>query len=206
MVIADECHHTAALGYKRVLKFVNAKYVYGLSASPTRQDGMTPIVFMQCGPIRYQFNAKTQMARQSFSRVLIPRFTAYRALEEKPVLQHLGDLAKDRARNEMIVNDIVNELKHGRTPIVLTKLKEHILLLADMLKPHCKNIIVLMGTVSVKERRLAMERLGSIHPDEPMVIVATGKFVGEGFNYPRLDTLFIALPVSYPNIVQQYYR
>ena len=204
MVIADECHHTAALGYERVLKFVNAKYVYGLSASPTRQDGMTPIVFMQCGPIRYQFNAKIQMARQSFSRVLIPRFTAYRALEEKPVLQHLGDLAKDRARNEMIVNDIVNELKHGRTPIVLTKLKEHILLLADMLQPHCKNIIVLMGTVSVKERRLAMERLESIHPDEPMVIVATGKFVGEGFNYPRLDTLFIALPVSYPNIVQQY--
>lgn len=204
MVIADECHHTAALGYERVLKFVNAKYVYGLSASPTRQDGMTPIVFMQCGPIRYQFNAKIQMARQSFTRVLIPRFTAYRALEEKPVLQHLGDLAKDRARNEMIVNDIVNELKQGRTPIILTKLKEHICLLADMLKPHCKNIIVLMGTVSVKERRLAMERLESIHPDEPMVIVATGKFVGEGFNYPRLDTLFIALPVSYPNIVQQY--
>lgn len=174
MVIADECHHTAALGYERVLKFVNAKYVYGLSASPTRQDGMTPIVFMQCGPIRYQFNAKIQMARQSFTRVLIPRFTAYRALEEKPVLQHLGDLAKDRARNEMIVNDIVNELKYGRTPIVLTKLKEHILLLADMLKPHCKNIIVLMGTASVKERRLAMERLESIHPDEPMVIVATG--------------------------------
>lgn len=173
MVIADECHHTAALGYERVLKFVNAKYVYGLSASPTRQDGMTPIVFMQCGPIRYQFNAKIQMARQSFTRVLIPRFTAYRALEEKPVLQHLGDLAKDRARNEMIVHDIVNELKHGRTPIVLTKLKEHILLLADMLKPHCKNIIVLMGTVSVKERRLAMERLESIHPDEPMVIVGT---------------------------------
>ena len=97
----------------------------------------------------------------------------------------------------MIVHDIVNELKQGRTPIVLTKLKEHILLLADMLKPHCKNIIVLMGTVSVKERRLAMERLESIHPDEPMVIVATGKFVGEGFNCPRLDTLFIALPVSY---------
>lgn len=135
---------------------------------------MTPIVFMQCGPIRYQFNAKTQMARQSFSRVLIPRFTAYRALGEKPVLQHLGDLAKDWARNEMIVHDIVNELKQGRTPIVLTKLKDHILLLADMLKPHCKNIIVLMGTVSVKERRRAMERLESIHPDESMVIVATG--------------------------------
>ena len=113
-------------------------------------------------------------------------------------------MAKDWARNEMIVHDIVNELKQGRTPIVLTKLKEHILLLADMLKPHCKNIIVLMGTVSVKERRLAMERLENIPADEPMVIVATGKFVGEGFNYPRLDTLFIALPVSYPNIVQQY--
>ena len=204
MVIADECQHSAALGYERVLKYVNSRYVYGLSATPTRQDGMTPIVFMQCGPIRYKSDAKAQMARQSFSRVLVPRFTAYRALKEKTALQYFGDLAKDKARNELIINDAIAELNQGRTPIILTKRKDHIQLLSDMLRPHCKNVIVLMGTVSAKEKRLAMERLDSIPAYEPMVIVATGKFVGEGFNYPRLDTLFIALPVAYPNIVQQY--
>jgi len=204
MVIADECQHSAALGYERVLKYVNARYVYGLSATPTRQDGMTPIVFMQCGPIRYKSDAKAQMSRQSFSRVLVPRFTAYRALEEKTALQYLGDLAKDNARNELIIGDVLAELKQGRTPIILTKRKDHILQLADMLRLHCKNVVVLMGTVSAKEKRLAMDHLNSIPAYEPMVIVATGKFVGEGFNYPRLDTLFIALPVAYPNIVQQY--
>lgn len=205
MVIADECHHSGAIGYERVLKYVNARYVYGLSATPTRQDGMTPIVFMQCGPIRYKSDAKAQMARQSFSRVLIPRFTSFRAIEEKGNgLQYLGDLANDRARNELIVQDVVSELNKGRTPIILTKRKDHISILADMLAPYCRNVVKLIGTASAKEKRKAMDRLKSIPETEPLIVVATGKYVGEGFNYPRLDTLFIALPVAYPNIIQQY--
>ena len=205
MVIADECHHSGAIGYERVLKYVNAKYVYGLSATPTRQDGMTPIVFMQCGPIRYKSDAKAQMARQSFSRVLIPRFTPFRAIEEKGnALQYLGHLANDRARNELIVQDVVAELNEGRTPIILTKRKDHIAILADMLTPYCRNVVQLLGTASAKEKRQAMDRLKGIPETEPLVVIATGKYVGEGFNYPRLDTLFIALPVAYPNIVQQY--
>ena len=205
MVIADECHHSGAIGYERVLKYVNAKYVYGLSATPTRQDGMTPIVFMQCGPIRYKSDAKAQMARQSFSRVLVPRFTPFRAIEEKGnALQYLRDLANDRARNELIVQDVVAELDAGRTPIILTKRKDHISILADMLAPYCRNVVQLIGTASAKEKRQAMDRLKSIPDSEPLIVIATGKYVGEGFNYPRLDTLFIALPVAYPNIVQQY--
>lgn len=205
MVIADECHHSGAIGYERVLKYVNAKYVYGLSATPTRQDGMTPIVFMQCGPIRYKSDAKAQMARQSFSRVLIPRFTPFRAIEEKGnALQYLGHLANDRARNELIVQDVVAELNEGRTPIILTNRKDHIAILADMLTPYCRNVVQLLGTASAKEKRQAMDRLKGIPETEPLVVIATGKYVGEGFNYPRLDTLFIALPVAYPNIVQQY--
>ena len=205
MVIADECHHSGAIGYERVLKYVNARYVYGLSATPTRQDGMTPIVFMQCGPIRYKSDAKAQMSRQSFSRVLIPRFTSFRAIEEKGnALQYLGDLANDLARNELIVQDVVAELTEGRTPIILTKRKDHISILADMLAPYCRNVVQLMGTASAKEKRHAMDRLKSIPETEPLIVIATGKYVGEGFNYPRLDTLFIALPVAYPNIVQQY--
>lgn len=205
MVIADECHHTAAIGYERVLQYTTARYVYGLSATPTRQDGMTPIIFMQCGPIRYVSDAKVQMAGQSFSRILIPRFTPYRALEEKAnALQHLSDLTRDKARNEMIVKDVADNLKEGRNPIVLTKRKEHIDILADMLRPLCENVICLTGTASAKEKRKAMDKLQKTPETEPLVIVATGNYVGEGFNCPRLDTLFIALPVAYPNIVQQY--
>ena len=204
MVIADECHHSGAIGYERVLKYVNARYVYGLSATPTRQDGMTPIVFMQCGPIRYKSDAKAQMSRQSFSRVLIPRFTPFRAIEDKGALQYLGDLANDRARNDLIVQDVVSELNEGRTPIILTKRKDHISILSDMLAPFCRNVVQLIGTASAKEKRLAIDRLKSIPETEPLIVIATGKYVGEGFNYPRLDTLFIALPIAYPNIVQQY--
>ena len=204
MVIADECHHAAAIGYERVLKYINAHYVYGLSATPTRQDGMTPIVFMQCGPIRFKSDAKAQIARQSFSRVLFPRFTPFRALEEKTAIQYLSDLAVDKARNQLIVEDVVSSLSEGRSPIILTKRKDHIDILAEMLKPYCRNVIRLIGTASAKEKRMMMERLQEIPESEPLVIIATGKYVGEGFNYPRLDTLYIALPVAYSNIVQQY--
>lgn len=204
MVIADECHHAAAIGYERVLKFINARYVYGLSATPTRQDGMTPIVFMQCGPIRFKSDAKAQIARQSFNRVLIPRFTPFRALEDKTAIQYLSDLAVDKARNQLIVEDVVSSLSEGRCPIILTKRKDHIDILAELLRPYCRNVIRLIGTASAKEKREMMERLQEIPKSEPLVIVATGKYVGEGFNYPRLDTLFIALPVAYSNIVQQY--
>ncbi len=204
MVIADECHHAAAIGYERVLKFINARYVYGLSATPTRQDGMTPIVFMQCGPIRFKSDAKAQIARQSFNRVLVPRFTPFRALEEKTAIQYLSNLAVDKARNQLIVEDVVACLSEGRCPIILTKRKDHIDILAEMLKPYCRNVIRLIGTASAKEKRQMMERLKEIPESESLIIVATGKYVGEGFNYPRLDTLFIALPVAYSNIVQQY--
>ena len=204
MVIADECHHAAAIGYERVLKFINARYVYGLSATPTRQDGMTPIVFMQCGPIRFKSDVKAQIARQSFNRVLVPRFTPFRALEEKTAIQYLSNLAVDKARNQLIVEDVVACLSEGRCPIILTKRKDHIDILAEMLKPYCRNVIRLIGTASAKEKRQMMERLKEIPESESLIIVATGKYVGEGFNYPRLDTLFIALPVAYSNIVQQY--
>ena len=204
MVIADECHHAAAIGYERVLKFINARYVYGLSATPTRQDGMTPIVFMQCGPIRFKSDAKAQIARQSFNRVLVPRFTPFRALEDKTAIQYLSDLAVDKARNQLIVEDVVVSLNEGRCPIILTKRKDHIDILGEMLKPYCRNVLRLIGTASAKEKRQTMERLKEMPESEPLVIIATGKYVGEGFNYPRLDTLFIALPVAYSNIVQQY--
>lgn len=205
MVIVDECHHAPAFSFEQILKQVNAKYVYGLTATPIRKDGHQPIIFMQCGPIRYSADAKAQKASQTFNRILIPRFTSYRHLEEKATFaQMTPKMAEDNLRNKMIVKDVIEALEEDRSPIVLTSLTAHVSILADLLKPHCKNVITLVGSESTKEKREKMELLSSIPADEPMIIVATGKYVGEGFDCPRLDTLFMALPVSWKGIVAQY--
>lgn len=205
MVIVDECHHVSAVSFERVLKEVNAKYVYGLTATPTRQDGHQPIIHMQCGPIRYLVDAKEQAEKRAFEHYLLPRFTTYRsAVTDKGIAAIYKDLAENEIRNDHIVKDIIKALKDGRTPIILTERREHVLLLADKLNGHCKNIITLFGTASTKARREKMDKLQAIPENEQLVIVATGKYVGEGFDYPRLDTLFLGLPIAWKGKVAQY--
>lgn len=205
MVIVDECHHVSAVSFERVLKEVNAKYVYGLTATPTRQDGHQPIIHMQCGPSRYLVDAKEQAEKRAFEHYLLPRFTTYRsAVTDKGIAAIYKDLAESEVRNDHIVKDVAKVLENDRTPIVLTERREHVLLLADKLANHCKNVITLFGTASAKLRRETMEKSHAIPTDEPLVIIATGKYVGEGFDYPRLDTLFLALPIAWKGKVAQY--
>ena len=196
LVIADECHHISAVNFEQILKAVNARYVYGLTATPIRKDGHQPIIFMQCGPIRYNADAKAQMQSQTFQRLLVPRFTPFRPMSQQ--------LAEDEYRNLFIVKDVIEALKEGRSPIILTNRTVHVEILADLLKPHCPNVITLVGSESTKEKRQKMEQLQSIPSTEPIVIVATGKYVGEGFDYARLDTLFLVSPVAWKGIVAQY--
>lgn len=205
MVVVDECHHVSAATFERVMKEVSAKYVYGLSATPTRADGHQPIVFLQCGPIRYLVDAKEQAKKRSFAHFVIPRFTAYRtAAEERGIAALYSDLAEDERRNLLIVRDVKQALKQGRSPILLTERREHVQRLAALLSETCPNVITLYGTTSAKLRRETMERLQAVPPEEPLVVVATGKYVGEGFDCPRLDTLFLTLPVAWKGIVAQY--
>ncbi len=205
MVIVDECHHVSALSFERVLKEVPARYVYGLTATPSRQDGHQPIIYMQCGPIRYRVDAREQAEKRSFDHYLIPRFTSYLSSDpEKTITDHYRDLVNHEARNEWIIQDIRQALEQGRTPLVLTERREHIQLLAGRLSSFCKNIILLFGAASQKERRETLERLRTIPDTEPLLIIATGKYVGEGFDYPRLDTLFLTLPISWKGKVAQY--
>ena len=205
MVIVDECHHVSAVSFERVMKEVNAKYVYGLTATPTRQDGHQPIIHMQCGPIRYQVNAKEQAQKRTFDHYLLPRFTTYRSVTtDKGIAAVYTDLAENEMRNAYIIKDVLDALSNGRTPIILTERREHVLLLADRLAGKCKNIITLFGTASPKQRKETMDALQAVPEDEPLVIVATGKYVGEGFDYPRLDTLFLALPIAWKGKVAQY--
>ena len=206
MVIVDECHHVSSITFEKVLKSVKAQYVHGLTATPIRKDGQQPIIFMQCGPIRFSADSKSQIQKQSFRRYLIPRFTSYRSITDDkqsfPALQK--SLAADEVRNSLIVDDVRKTLESGRTPIVLTGIKQHVDLLAERLKSYANNIIQLTGTCTAKEKREALQRLQEIPADEPLVIVATGQYVGEGFDYPRLDTLFLALPISWKGRLEQY--
>ena len=206
MLIVDECHHVSAVNFEQILKHANASYVYGLTATSIRKDGHQPIIFMQCGPIRYSADAKIQMASQTFSRLLVPRFTSYRELtdEKSTYVRMVQKMAEDKNRNRLIIKDVSEVLKEGRSPIVLTGLTAHVKTLANALTPHCKHVVALVGSESVKEKRQKMEYLQNLPSSEPLVIIATGKYVGEGFDYPRLDTLFLALPVSWKGIIAQY--
>ena len=205
-VIVDECHHVSAVSFEQVLKAVNARHVYGLTATPTRQDGHQPIIFMQCGPIRYTADARAQMQSQNFGRLLVPRYTPFQLVRDEPFSYARAEkqLAEDEFRNLFIIKDVVEVLKEGRSPIILTNRTAHVETLAELLKPHCPNVITLVGSHKNKDKRLTMEQLQSISTSEKMVIVATGKYVGEGFDYARLDTLFLVSPVAGKNIVTQY--
>ena len=189
-----------------MLKQVNAHYVYGLTATPIRKDGHQPIIFMQCGKIRYTTNAKSQMDRQNFVRTLVPRFTSFRNVspDTKTYTQTIEALSIDEVRNKLIIEDVKREITEGRTPIILTNLTSHVRLLTELLQPHVMHVVSLVGADSAKEKKMAMEKLENIPASDTLAIVATGKYIGEGFDYPRLDTLFLALPISWKGNIAQY--
>lgn len=207
LIICDECHYGAAPNLETILKSSRAQRIYGLSATPKRADGLQQIIYMLCGPIRYQITPKEQARQQTFSRKLIPRFTKirYPRLEKNASFnQILDELGANEARNKLIVDDTMKALSQKRTPLVLTKRRDHAHLLADLLKKTCDHVIVLTGEGSAKEKKEHLATLKQIDPNQSLVVVATGSYVGEGFDEPRLDTLMIAEPISWEGIVVQY--
>lgn len=206
MVIVDECHHAPAVNFERVLKEVNARYVYGFTATPIRKDGHQPIIFMQCGEIRFTADSMTQRQAQSFDRVLIPRYTTFRCLKADGgnFTQVIDELIEDEARNQLILKNVEEAVSEGRTPIIITDRKSHVDYLVTECRKFCRNVIRLVGNDSAKVKCETMAHLAAISDDEPLVVVATGKYVGEGYDLPRLDTLMLALPVSWKGLITQY--
>ena len=209
MVIVDECHHVPAFSFEQILKNVSAKYVYGLTATPVRQDGHHPIIFMHCGPVRYKVDAREQAEKRPFEHYIIPRFTPFR----KPVSQDekewsigeiYSEISTSPIRNQLIIDDIIQCVKENRNPIILTERTAHVELIAKELSRTISNVIELTGSMTVKKRKTMLEKLLNIPQGDAFVIVATGRFVGEGFDEPRLDTLFLAMPVAWKGTVQQY--
>ena len=209
MVIVDECHHVPAFSFEQILKGVHAKYVYGLTATPTRQDGHHPIIFMHCGPIRYRVNAKKQAEARPFDHYVIPRLTRFRApleaVAKEPSIQQLyAAMAVNEPRNEQIVEDVVRCFQGGGNTLVLTERTAHVALLADKVREQIPDVIALTGGKGAKETREALAKVAAAPADRPLTLIATGRYIGEGFDEPRLDTLFLAMPISWKGTLQQY--
>ncbi len=205
-VIVDECHHVPAASFELVLKEIKAKYVAGLTATPHRRDGHHPISEMQLGPVRFSVNPKDQAAARPFDHKLVIRHTAFQiGSEEEPKIQELyALLTSDSTRNDLILNDVITALEEGRSPILLTERRDHLDFFEVKLAKFTRNLIVLAGGMGVKQRREIARRFSEIPDNEERLVLATGRYIGEGFDDARLDTLFLALPVSWRGTLVQY--
>ena len=202
-VIVDECHIISAITFENVLKQIRPAYVLGLTATPNRKDGMDPIITMQCGPIRATIDAKSQAKVRPFSHRLIKRETKFKT--KKTVFHEIyEEVALDSKRNTQIFDDVLNALENGRSPIILTERLEHLEIMKKKFHGFAKNIVVLAGNMKKKDREKELGRLASIPDSEERLIIATGKYIGEGFDDARLDTLFLTMPISWKGTLQQY--
>jgi len=206
-VIVDECHHLSAISFEQVLRQVKARYVTGLTATPQRKDGHHPIIIMQCGSIRHRVNAKEQALARPFKHIVIPRPTNFRLppstdkLEMHAIYAALSD---NKARNDLISIDLLRAIKAGRSPILLTERTGQVDEFAIRLAGLVKHIVVLKGGMGIKQRRVVAEQLIAIPEGEERILLATGRYIGEGFDDARLDTLFLATPISWRGTLQQY--
>ncbi len=200
-VLVDECHHLSAFSFESVLKRFKARYVLGLTATPIRRDGHHPIIFMQCGPIRYK--AVRETSEIASMRVFMKRLAAPTIPDGAGIQDVFRILILDDARNSRIVADISFAYEKGRKILVLTERTEQLDILAGLIGSE-KTLIKLHGRLKKTERDEAFVALGNIGHDEPRIILATGKLIGEGFDHPALDTLVLAMPISWKGTLQQY--
>jgi superfamily II DNA or RNA helicase len=206
-VIVDECHHISAFTFEQVVKQTKAKYILGLTATPVRKDGHQPIIMMQCGPIRFKDAKRNRQLLSGVKHVVVPRETGFQtqlSVEDVNFSELYDALVADEKRNDLIFDDILKALEKGRSPLVLTERLNHLDALAEKLTGFAKNVIVLKGGMTKKQRTAIFAKLQAIPDNEERIILSTGKYIGEGFDDPRLDTLFLLLPISFEGRVEQY--
>ncbi len=209
-VIVDECHHLSAHSFERVARAAKARFVVGLSATVARKDGHHPIIFMQCGPVRHRVDARAQASTRPFDRFVLVQPTAFQPVrapepDKRVEFQSLyQELISDDVRNRRIADDVIESVNNGRSPLVLTERNDHLDSLEQLLATHVPHLVALRAGTGKKQRQAVVDRLAAIPADQGRVVLATGKYVGEGFDDPRLDTLFLTLPVSWRGTVTQY--
>jgi superfamily II DNA or RNA helicase len=206
-VIVDECHHVPAVSFERVMREVKARYMTGLTATPRRRDGHHPILHLQLGPVRFLIDPRGQAAARPFEHKLIVRTTEFGLsgdAADAGIQEVYRQVATDAHRNRLILDDVIQALEEQRSPILLTERRDHLDYLAEHLRGFARNLIVLHGGMKAKDRRAAIQQLVSIPETEERLVLATGRFIGEGFDDARLDTLFLAMPVSWRGTLVQY--
>ena len=206
-IVVDECHHLPAVTFERVLAEAKARYVVGLTATPQRRDGHHPITEMQLGPVRFTIDPRSRIEARPFSQQLIVRETDFqlRSEDAATTIQRLyAALAADEKRNALILDDVIRSLEAGCSPILLTERNDHLDYLTRRLEKFARHLIVLRGGMGQRERLRVLERLATIADTEERLVLATGRYIGEGFDDARLDTLFLALPVSWKGTLIQY--
>lgn len=206
MVIMDECHHAASATAQEILKRINAKYVYGVSATPMRSDNLEKINYMLLGPVRHSYTAMERNAEQGIDHLVIPRYTrVINTGENKNDINAAYSLiSTSQVRNQQILEDIRSCVSKRRTPVILTRYKEHAKQIYDSVQKDADYVFLLYGDNSAKENEAVRLRLKEVPKDKSLILVATGQKIGEGFDYPRLDTLMLAAPVSYAGRLEQY--
>ena len=204
MVIMDECHHGAAQTVEDVIGSAKAKYVYGLTATPKREDGLEKKVFMQFGPIRFRYTAKERAEKQGIDHFVYPRFTRLVSASHLKVNEANRAVIECESRNEQIIADVENCIQNGRTPLVLTKYKEHAELLYQRLQGKADHVYLLQGGGSRKTKVEMRIQMRSIPDAESIVLVAIDKYIGEGFNFPRLDTMMLTMPAAAEGNIEQF--
>ena len=201
-VIVDECHHIAAASFVAILRQVKARYVLGLSATLVRRDGLQPILFMQCGPIRHTAQRPVG-APQTLE--LVSRTHQLPALPaDLPIQELMRRLVEDQRRTDCIVAEALACWEEGRKLLLLSERTDHITAIADALAEQVSNLFLLHGRLSARQRSTTLAALEQLHPEAPRIVLATGRLVGEGFDHPPLDTLLLAMPVSWKGTLQQY--
>ena len=209
-LIVDECHHISAPSFEAITRQFKGKYITGLSATVTRKDGHHPIIYMNCGPVRYRVCAKSQAQKQRFTHKLVIRKTKFELpanlqTKEKLTINDLYSALMDSTpRNAMILEDVMEAIYGGRFPVLLTERREHLEYLAEVLEDRIDNLILFKGGMGKKQLAAAQQQLDSVSEHKSNLILATGRYLGEGFDNPRLDTLFLALPVSWKGTIAQY--
>lgn len=207
VLIVDECHHMASPSYESILRRCPSRFRLGLSATPMRKDGHHPIIFMHLSPIRFTYDTKTAVKKSAYAHYVRPRFTTFTVADGDSALsiQHIfKHLALDGERNHLIAKDIRHALAEGRNPLVLTQRTQQRDLLAELLSGSESEVIKLSSQPGAKKRVKIRDQLAVPPPPAGRVLLATGRLVGEGFDLPRLDTLFLAAPVSWRNVIKQY--
>ena len=202
-IVADECHHLSAFSFEAILKRAKAKYVLGLTATPIRRDGRQPIIFMQCGPTRHTAE-KPSGAPQTLE--IVPRYLTPRvgAADDAPIQQVFQVIASDVARTAQVADEVTAAFAAGGKVLVLTERTEHLDALRQALGTRVSPLLVLHGRMSAKQRTALLQELEALPADAPRVLLSTGKLVGEGFDHAPLDTLVLAMPISWKGTLAQY--